>query len=163
VHGGRVDLGDLDVERGDPATDGRFVMELLDRSELLLHLAEQLERWRQDRELLALDELLHPHRQVVVLIEIGKRLSGPRQGVEGALFPGDTDLLVDPRLPARSRRLALRHGAQLLARSIAPREQHRAVAQYRTRPYPRWCLPSLAVRTTASGQRTNDRFGLELR
>src|SRR5262249_36991552 len=126
---------DLDVERGDPATDGRLVMELLDRGELLLHLAEQLERWRQDRELLALDELLHPYRQVVVLIEIGKRLAGPRQVVEGALFPGDTDPLVDPRLPARSGRLALRHGAQLLARSIAPREQHRAVAQYRTRPH----------------------------
>jgi hypothetical protein len=44
LHHGRVDLGDLDVERGDPTTDGRFVVQLLDRGELPLHLAEQLIR-----------------------------------------------------------------------------------------------------------------------
>jgi len=42
LHQGRVDLGDLDVERGDPTTDGRFVVELLVRGELRLRLAEQL-------------------------------------------------------------------------------------------------------------------------
>ena len=35
LHYSRVDLGDLDVERDDPTTDGRFLMELLDRGELL--------------------------------------------------------------------------------------------------------------------------------
>src|SRR5262249_5807538 len=73
---GRVDLGDLDVERGDPTTDGRFVGELLDRGELRLHLAEQLERWRQHGDLLAPDELLHPPERVVCLIEIRERLTG---------------------------------------------------------------------------------------
>src|ERR1700704_1203133 len=92
-------------------SDGRLVVELLDGGELLLHLAEQLERWRQHGDLLAMDELLHPPERVVCLIEIWERLTGPRQIVEGALFPGDTDLHVDPRLPARPRRLALRHGA----------------------------------------------------
>ena len=52
LHQGRVDLGDLDVERGDPTTDGRFVVELLDRGELRLHLAEQLRAMcdRSDRK-----------------------------------------------------------------------------------------------------------------
>jgi len=40
LHHGRIDLGDLDVERVDPTTDGRFVVVLLDRGQLLLHLAE---------------------------------------------------------------------------------------------------------------------------
>mgnify|MGYP001612960891 CR=1 FL=1 len=39
LHRGRVDPGDLYVERGDPTTDGRFVMELSDRGEFRLHLA----------------------------------------------------------------------------------------------------------------------------
>jgi len=33
---------------------------LLDRGELLLYLAEQLQRWRWERDLLALEKLLHP-------------------------------------------------------------------------------------------------------
>src|SRR6476620_1511304 len=59
-HHGRVDLGDLGVESRDPTADGRFVGQLLDRSELLLHLAEQLERWRQLGDLLTPHELLDP-------------------------------------------------------------------------------------------------------
>src|SRR5262245_7487470 len=90
--------------------DGPFVVELLDRGELPLHLAEQLERWRQHGDLLALDELLHPPERVVCLIEIREGLTGPRQVVEGSRFRGDTNLRIDPRLPARPRRLALRHG-----------------------------------------------------
>ena len=43
---GRVDLRDLDVERDDPTTHGRFVVELVDRGELCLHPLKQLERWR---------------------------------------------------------------------------------------------------------------------
>src|SRR5262245_8740660 len=92
-------------------TDGRLVVEHLDRGKLLLHLAEQLERWRQDRDLLTLDELLHPPVRVVFLTEIWQGLAGPRQVVEGSLFPGDTDLRIDPTLPTRPRRLAFRHGA----------------------------------------------------
>jgi hypothetical protein len=57
LHHGRVDLGDLGVERGDPTTDGRFIVELLDRGELPLYFAEQLKRWRQNGDLLALDKL----------------------------------------------------------------------------------------------------------
>src|SRR5262245_42278691 len=110
LHHGRVDLGDLDVERVDPTTDRRFIGELLDRGELPLHLAEQLERWRQTGDLLALDELLHPPKRVVFLIEIREGLTGPRQVVEGSGFRGDTDLRIDPRFPTRPRRLALRHG-----------------------------------------------------
>src|SRR5262245_26134519 len=90
---------------------GRFVVELLDRGELPLHLAEELERWRQHGDLLAPDELLHPPVGIVFLIEVREGLTGPRQVVEGSRFRSDTNLRIDPRLPARSRRLALRHGA----------------------------------------------------
>src|SRR5882762_5780797 len=80
---------------------------------LRLHLAEQLERWRQHGDLLALGELLHPPERVVFLTEIREGLTGPRQVVEGSLFHGDTDLRFDPRLRARPRRLALRHGPRV--------------------------------------------------
>jgi hypothetical protein len=56
----RVDLSDLGVERGDPTTGGRFVVVLFDGGEFSLHIAKQFERWRQHRNLLALDKLLHP-------------------------------------------------------------------------------------------------------
>jgi hypothetical protein len=91
-------------------TDGRFVVELLDRGELRLHLAEQLERWRQYGDLLTPDELLLLPERIVFLTEIWEGLARTRQVVEGSLFRGDTDLRFDPRLPARPRRLALRHG-----------------------------------------------------
>ena len=70
------------------------------------------------RAALAPGELLHPPERVVLLIEVREGLTGPRQVVEGSLFPGDTDLHIDPRLPARPRRLALRHGPHR-GRSIA--------------------------------------------
>src|SRR5262252_10080728 len=112
---GRVCLGDLDVQRGDTTTHGLFVVEVLDRSELCLHFAKQLQRWRQDRDLLALHELLHP--PIRIMIEIWEWFTGPRQVVEGSLISRDTDLRVDPRLPAHSSRLALGHGAR------APRKE----------------------------------------
>src|SRR5262245_8463516 len=104
LHHGGIDLADLGIERGNPATDGRFVVQLPARGELLLHLAERLQRWRQYGDLLALDELLHPPVRVVLIADIRQWLAGPRQVVEGSLLPGDTDLRVDPRLPARPRR-----------------------------------------------------------
>src|ERR1043166_1304681 len=123
LHHGRVDLGDLDIERGEPMTDGCFVVELLDRGELLLPLAEQLERWRQHGDLLTLDKLLHPPERVICLIEIREGLTSPRQVVEGSRFRGDTNLRIDPRLPARPRRLALRHGGRPPRQAIAPRSR----------------------------------------
>src|SRR5438874_11400002 len=110
LHHGRINLGDLDVESGNPTTNGRFVVELLDLGKLLAHLAEQFERWRQDRDLLAPDKLLHPPVRIVFLTEIREGFTGPRQVVEGSLFPGDTDLRFDPCLPTRPRRFALSHG-----------------------------------------------------
>src|SRR6185369_16115276 len=80
----RVHFGDLRVERGNPAANGRFVGELLDRGELLLNLAEQLKRWRQLADLLALHEFLDPPKRVERLIQIRERLAGPRQVVESA-------------------------------------------------------------------------------
>src|SRR5579871_1934925 len=52
LHHGCVDLGDLDVERGDPTADSGFVGELIDRGEHRLHRSEQLQRWRQRIDLL---------------------------------------------------------------------------------------------------------------
>src|SRR6516165_4718010 len=111
LHSSCVDLGDLDVERGDPMTDGRFVVKLLDRGEFCLHLAEQLKRWRQHGDLLALDELLHPPERVMFLTEVREWLAGPRQVGEGSRFRRNANLRVDPRLPARPRRLSLCHSA----------------------------------------------------
>ena len=91
-------------------TDARFVWKLVDSCELLLHLAKQLERWRQIGDLLALDELLDLPERIVGLIEIRQRLAGPRQVIEGTLLPGHTDLRFDPGLPACLRGLALGHG-----------------------------------------------------
>ena len=121
VHHGRVDLGDLDVERGDPTTDRRLVRELLDRGELPLHPAEQLKRWRQHGDLLALDELPHPPERVMFLIEIREGLTGPRQVVEGSRFRGDTNLRVDPTSPSSSpEACAASWSSSLLVKMIAP-------------------------------------------
>src|SRR5262249_36101206 len=79
LHDGRIDLGDLDIESGQPTADSRFVRELRDRGELTLDLAEQLERWRQHGDLLALHELLDPPERVECLIEIREGLTGPWQ------------------------------------------------------------------------------------
>src|SRR5262245_28720226 len=137
--------------------DGPFVVELLDRGELPLHLAEQLERWRQHGDLLALDELLHPPERVVCLIEIREGLTGPRQVVEGSRFRGDTNLRIDPRLPARPRRLALRHGVLQSPReddstsfSLTIRFDWANLAQAAGRPkqrrYPIWSPVATATR-----------------
>src|SRR5579863_3356774 len=90
--------------------DGRFVVELLDFGKLPLHLAEQFERWRQHGDLLALRELFYPPERIVCLVEIREGLTGPRQVVEGPRFRSGANLRIDPRLPARRQRLALRHG-----------------------------------------------------
>src|SRR5215470_5177966 len=58
----------IDVERGDTTTHGLFIVEVLDRGELCLRFAKQLQRWRQDRDLLAFHELLHP--PIRIMIEI---------------------------------------------------------------------------------------------
>ena len=82
-----------------PAADRGFVRKRPYCGELVLHLAQQLERGRQQGVLLALRQLLHPPHRVVFLIHVRQRLAGARQVVEGALFLGDTDLRFDPRFP----------------------------------------------------------------
>jgi hypothetical protein len=96
LHHGRVDLGDLAIEHGDPTADGYFVV---DRGELLLYLAEQLERRWQHGDLLALDELLLPPERVVFLTEIRERLTCPRQVVEGSMSdsPAQSVRWTDPK------------------------------------------------------------------
>jgi hypothetical protein len=66
-----------------------------------------LTKQRRYGELLAPDELLRPPKRIVSLTKIWEGFTGPRQVVEGSLFPGDTGLRFDPRLPARPWRLTL--------------------------------------------------------
>src|SRR5205823_8927902 len=85
-----------------------------DDGQLCLDLAQELERRRQQADLLATDELLRPPVRVVGLVEVRQRLAGAGKVRERTLVLGALDDLLEPRLPAPPGRLAVGHGAPLM-------------------------------------------------
>ncbi len=88
LHHGRVDLGDLDVERGDLTTDGRFVVELL-ALELLRKVEKELAAIEK------LDDEATVRRRVAALnVEIAKVNATAAEGPPTRLSTLDVDKVV---------------------------------------------------------------------
>ena len=107
LHHSRVHLGDLAISTLSATIRCRTVASSWNFSRVastssLLHLAEQLERWRQHGDLLALNELLLPPERVVFLTEVREWLTCPWQVVESPLFDGGTNLSWSPEACAAS-------------------------------------------------------------
>src|SRR5262245_1818491 len=72
---------------------------------------KQLERRRQHREFLPLQELLDPPVGIVWIGDPGNGLARPFEALERSGLPGVLDEPLDPALPALARRLPLGHRA----------------------------------------------------
>src|SRR6185436_5556360 len=110
---GAVGAGDLGIDGGDPIDHVRLGAKGPDLVEHAVGLGADLEGRGQDRELLALEELLDPPHRIIRLLDAGDRPALALEPVELAVTLGILDLFLDPRFPASLGWFSLGHGVRV--------------------------------------------------
>ena len=93
---GAVGAGDLGIDGGDPVDHVRLGAKGPDLVEHAVGLGADLESRGQDRELLALEELLDPPHRIIRLLDAGDGPALALEPVELAVPLGVLDLFLDP-------------------------------------------------------------------
>src|SRR5580765_3129453 len=93
---GAVGAGDLGIDGGDPVDHVRLGAEGPDLVEHAVGLGADLEGRGEDRELLALEELLDPPHRIIRLLDAAYGPALALEPIELAVPLGVLDLLLDP-------------------------------------------------------------------